>query len=645
MLTIFRLNKSTLSYIAFSVWYVLLSVITSLCFLDWEFGEDSPFSNLLLAILGLSVSSLALSFSSDRLMFTVRKGTYYLLRQLFFTVGFFVLLPSVLAYYLSFNYSILVSIVIAGCVTVIINYYLNKYFIFNKIKKKFELKFSALAWAIHPIIVDFICIFNGKKIRRKKSYIENKFYVGEVEKSLLSQIVEMYSDLKKIPFCMDDHDPNYVRHQMGVQTEADLNAFNDYNMLDDQHFDVLRPILNSIKDQVSECLGSPWRILTIRSWDTPPSADGSNNPTAKWHRDGLGNGIRKIMLYLTDVDNYYGATTLETKSGTFKLDGPAGTFLLFDSNDVRHKACLPREGVRRIIEITICKSITYELTGFSAGLNGQYPLFPWLRPSWHGQKYCNSINLKGVNIGGGPKWSSSNWLNLEEVKSKICPNGFYLYPNCKFPLKKECVSLVYSSHTFEHLNKPTIYRILSESDRILREKGFLIIKVPNFEKALDAWRSNDNKFFENGWGFKWVTPFWENKGVSDDISSRASMIFCSVHNEEFGNPFEGRRIQFSENAYFGPPLISTEKMQNILAKKSPLEISETLRHASLEKNTNYTLVHQISWSREEMKEYLADFGFEVITFDKATILKKFQHEISGIEEMSELSMYCMAKKT
>ncbi len=89
----------------------------------------------------------------------------------------------------------------------------------------------------------------------------------------------------------------------------------------------------------------------------------------------------------------------------------------------------------------------------------------------------------------------------------------------------------------EHLNIPTVYRILSESNRILEEGGNLIIKIPDYDKALDCWRRQDPSFFGPEWGIQGVTHTWGPRGLYDCLDYRAAMIFCSFFNDAYGDPF------------------------------------------------------------------------------------------------------------
>lgn len=68
----------------------------------------------------------------------------------------------------------------------------------------------------------------------------------------------------------------------------------------------------------------------------------------------------------------------------------------------------------------------------------------------------------------------------------------------------------------------------------------MIIKVPDFDKALNYWRKGDISFFKSAWNIESVAALWQKQGVCDCIHHRATMIFCSFFHKAFGNPFDGK---------------------------------------------------------------------------------------------------------
>ena len=108
-------------------------------------------------------------------------------------------------------------------------------------------------------------------------------------------------------------------------------------------------------------------------------------------------------------------------------------------------------------------------------------------------QFSNPSSIK-LNIGGGkghPKvdgWlitdlRSSADINLDITKSKL-------------PYEDEAVSVIFTSHTLEHIYPHQLKFVLSEFYRVLKpEKGLLRIGVPDINLAIRAYMSQDYGFF------------------------------------------------------------------------------------------------------------------------------------------------------
>ncbi len=200
---------------------------------------------------------------------------------------------------------------------------------------------------------------------------------------------------------------------------------------------------------------------------------------------------------------------------------------------------------------------------------------------------------------------------------------------------------MYASHVLEHLNGLTVNRVLSETRRVMRESGRLIIKIPDFDEALDCWRRNDPSFFADAlWNYDAVVPTWANRKIPDRLDYRAAMLFCGFWNDEYGDHFSGRILK-NPSAYHGPPVV--EFLRNLVADHTPSQISAKLRAHVVAMEKSYHFNHQSAWSREELSNLLAAHGFQVQSFDKASIMSGCT-DIPGIESMRDQSVYCWATK-
>jgi SAM-dependent methyltransferase len=252
-------------------------------------------------------------------------------------------------------------------------------------------------------------------------------------------------------------------------------------------------------------------------------------------------------------------------------------------------------------------------------------------------------NIHSLAIGGGPKFQADGWYNLEEVIGEQNTESFTLSPDCVFPFTGGDIQRIYSSHCLEHLNIPTVVRVLSECFRVLVNDGELIIKLPDFEMVLQRWKDCDEEFFNvKRWGFDAVIPTWKSRGVVDCLDYRAAMVFCGFWNAEYGDHFSGK-VKDDSDAYHGPPVVSRDRLAKLRDRCTPSEISRKLREMVLENEGLVKFNHQSAWSRFEFCNVLEVVGFAVAEGDSEVIINKYA-DIPQIAAMDDFSMYFVAKK-
>lgn len=463
----------------------------------------------------------------------------------------------------------------------------------------------------------------------------------------VEELCHSFEGAHKIQLMVEDFDLNYDFGHFNFHTANMLNEQHDYFMLEDTQLNAVEKLLKNIEPHITESVGMPWRVINVRYSSTRP-----HNPTSgpnTHHTDGLPPSVYKIMVYINGVGKNSGTTELTVNGKPFQIEGPPGTWLLFKNSEVIHRGIPPKQGKRPCIEITIAKSSCLDTKPFVAGLNARFPILPWGVPrSW--DKTPKSKHIIGINVGGGPNWSAPNWINLEEVLSPKNPSPYYLHPNCRFPALDNSIETVFTSHCLEHLILPTALRVVSEAYRVLKDGADLIIKIPDYDKTIQAWRNRDRSFFWDNWGIESVSSNWGLFGVCDCLDHRAAMIFCSFCNK--GSPF-GKAESKVETAnssvpgYFGPPRMSQQELLNIIHPmydRSPSTLSREMRNIALSlENSSCQFVHQTAWGQREMREMLESFGFEIISFNPAEIEAHFSN-ILGIDEMRPISLYCWAKK-
>jgi SAM-dependent methyltransferase len=260
------------------------------------------------------------------------------------------------------------------------------------------------------------------------------------------------------------------------------------------------------------------------------------------------------------------------------------------------------------------------------------------------------IEPRNVNLGGG-LFIALGWKNLEAVQSHINPQPFIFSPACVFPFSDASINLVYSSHALEHMDPETVNRIFEESYRILKPSGKLILKLPDFDQTLECWKNEDADFFGDQWGFEDLVSTWRNRNLTDNLDNRAMCIFCGFWNQAYGNHFEkiwsrptdtNAEIPNTES-YHGPPVVSSDVLQELKSSNSPNKIANILRNTIIKTEHDYSFNHQNAWGRNELKELISQFGFVNVSTDSKTILSEYSH-IPKIREMLSISMYLQANK-
>lgn len=456
-----------------------------------------------------------------------------------------------------------------------------------------------------------------------------------------------------------------------------------YGEPDADTVDALNGYFGSIADELEAQMAMYWEITNVRAWAVKPDVDYGPNV---WHTDGFSRYVRKLLIFVNPPSEEAGTTEITSRTGDVMIVESSGPVcVLYDTNVLSHRGRSPRLENRPIIEVTLAPAEKTSPRCVFAGQLGRVPVALARRtaeeiaPSRYAPEQSVSVkqiarsvpsafaslkkrikdhygvskkerkkpaitNKTGrLNLGGGRRWSHRGWINLEGVAGEANPYPFLFSPEAVLPVPSSTILKAYSSHCLEHLDDPTVKRVLSETRRTMNPQGSLVIKVPDFDETLARWRAADESYFRETWQLYKVTPSWENLGVEDTIDNRAAYIFCGFWNAAFGHNFIGKHNRRSRDreAYNGPPLQAAAMADELKALDSPHEIAMRLRQAVIDNEVDFTFNHQNGWSREEMRSLLAECGFEVKTFETADIVRTHA-DIPGIELMQDISMYCEA---
>lgn len=262
-------------------------------------------------------------------------------------------------------------------------------------------------------------------------------------------------------------------------------------------------------------------------------------------------------------------------------------------------------------------------------------------PYWHDhiltRFYNHAVKPAFINIGGGPDFHYPGWRNFDSAESALNPIPERFTPDVSFPVKTGSANVVYSSHCLEHLDDAAVDRVLTESRRMLRDGGMLVLKLPDFEEVLVRWRAGDHDYFKH-WGLDKCVPTWASRGVADTIDARAAMIFCGWWNDAYGDAF-GERRPDAEGAYHGPATLPSMGRVPIVVNSTPHELSACLRdYVPASGHFN----HKNAWSRSELAELVQKHGFSVISTDAQAIQDRLAY-IPTLSNLVNISMYMVAQ--
>ncbi len=119
-----------------------------------------------------------------------------------------------------------------------------------------------------------------------------------------------------------------------------------------------------------------------------------------------------------------------------------------------------------------------------------------------------------IELGGGEKRGAKNWINLD--KNNECDIYCDLRQGIPFP--DSSISMIYSSHFFEHLSYDEGQSLLDECKRVLKLGAQFSICVPNARIYIEGYLKNRNM---NNY-YRWDESFNKTTGI-DSVNYIAYM--------------------------------------------------------------------------------------------------------------------------
>lgn len=220
--------------------------------------------------------------------------------------------------------------------------------------------------------------------------------------------------------------------------------------------------------------------------------------------------------------------------------------------------------------------------------------------------YQKGESLK-LNIGPGC-WVYKNWRTMDCYRSADFEIDLRNFE--KFDIEDNCIEKAFSSHCFEHITDDDIQKVFNELYRTMKKGGIFRFSCPDAEKAINAYKNNDVKWFN------WVKQ-------------------APIH-EMLLNVF------VSYEKFAGGPIASKEELDN---KLNTLSLDDFVNWCvSLKDTTRPYIAHTNGIYFEKMERMLKKAGFTNII--KSEFMKSKDEELrdSHFDKYPEISLYVECEK-
>jgi tetratricopeptide (TPR) repeat protein len=230
-------------------------------------------------------------------------------------------------------------------------------------------------WDVYAAYVRRVSIARGYNREVDPDFSRLGFKQGLLPKIEVDNFLKSLKKANTKEFNLDDCQPGYLPSKLPPEI---VQAIRCHTFLDlgSEQLNCLMPLLQGLVKPITDCLGTPWRIVNVIVQKTPPGViEGGANA---WHNDAFALSALKILIYLTGAGLEIGTTELRLQNGSNTLvEGPPGTWLLFKNSELIHRGLAPKKGERIIIQLTIAPALNQDTIPIFAGLNARHPLVPW----------------------------------------------------------------------------------------------------------------------------------------------------------------------------------------------------------------------------------------------------------------------------
>jgi hypothetical protein len=210
------------------------------------------------------------------------------------------------------------------------------------------------------------------------SFAEQGYHLGHLRAADVERARSALIAAPTVLVKASDYDAGYMFNaDLSPEGEDAVNRDNTYFAFTPEVLASTQPILDALVEPVRSCLGTPWRLVNLRSWRTPSNAGAVESNG--WHRDApYPPMVLKIMVYLSEASPETGTTEVVQPDGSRTIAlGPAGTFMVFKNFELTHRGVPPMRGERLVLEVTVAPHTEDVQRPVHAGQNADFPLSPW----------------------------------------------------------------------------------------------------------------------------------------------------------------------------------------------------------------------------------------------------------------------------
>ncbi len=491
-----------------------------------------------------------------------------------------------------------------------------------------------------------------------------------ISEELTSDFSEIWLETPRIEYSYDAYDQRYTRPSSDNSSET-WNLWVPHLALTDPMKNLVTRLCEELRHFVQSNLGYFVSFVNVRVYDC---LQGMDDNYFGWHSDSFPDSIKKVMIYLTPLGEPFGTTLVKIGEEIRAFEGPAGTAYLFDNN-LTHKAVGPTgNDPRRAIELTIAPSVYPDPLIQAAGTAANWPVLPFdiydysqqlqkmgfdinvvskqknsggqaLKQFYLQRERDSNIVPDNLNIGGGPNFYQPEWINLDGAFGMANYYPFKFNDKCYFPIQSEKINKVYTCHTFEHFDEKTLSRVLEETHRVMAPDAEFLIKIPDYDLYFSLYENGDTKSLEQGTLIHKVSKYIQNADIELTCETVLSFALCNYWNSAYGTDlYEKASITDSQGAYFGPAKIREKDMlKEMFKSRSPYKISQALRAFVITTEDDFSWGHQIAFSFVELRAFLEERGFVVISNDKRAVMEHCK-TWPEIEWLADRSMFVLLKK-